>query len=63
MILKSGNKNLEEDVVDNILHGFTIEHLQESDHLYYPNTADEINKQSQHEEDQKRKIDIVVNER
>ena len=63
MILKSGNKNHEEDVADNILHGFTIEHLQESDHLFYPNTADEINKQSQYEEDQKRKLDIVVDER
>ena len=60
---KSGNKKLEEDVVDNILHGFTIEHLQESDHLFYPNTADEINKQNQYEEDQKIKLDIVVNER
>ena len=57
MILKSGNKNHEEDVADNILHGFTIEHL------FYPNTADEINKQSQYEEDQKRKLDIVVDER
>ena len=60
---KSGNKKLEEDIVDNILHGFTVEHLQESDHLFYPNTADEINKQNQYEEDQKIKLDIVVNER
>ena len=31
--------------------------------LIYPNTADEINKQNQYEEDQKIKLDIVVNER
>ena len=37
--------------------------LQESDHLFYPNTADEINKQSQGEEGQKRRLDIVLNER
>ena len=42
---------------------FTIEHPQESDHLFYPNTADEINKQSQDEEEQKRKLDIVLNDR
>ena len=41
---KSENKKIEDDVVDNILNDFTIEHLQESDHLFYPNTADEINK-------------------
>ena len=60
---KSENKKIEDDVVDNILNDFTIEHLQESDHLFYPNTADEINKQSQDKEEQKRKIDIVLNER
>ena len=42
---------------------FTIEHPQESDHLFYPNTADEINKQSRDEEEQKRKLDIVLNDR
>ena len=60
---KSENKKFEEDVVDNILNDFTIEHPQESDHLFHPNTADEINKQSQDKEEQKRKIDIVLNER
>ena len=49
---KSENKKIE-DVVDNILNDFTIEHLQESDHLFYPTTADEINKQNQDEEEQK----------
>ena len=39
----------------NIVNDFTIEHLLESDHLFYPDTADEINKQSQDEEEQKRK--------
>ena len=39
----------------NILSNFTVEHQQESDHLFYPNTADEINKQSQEQEDQKKK--------
>ena len=34
-----------------------------SDHLFYPNTADEINKQSQEEEEQKGKLDIILNER
>ena len=37
--------------------------MQKSDQLFYPNTADEINKQSQDEEEQKRKLDIVLNER
>ena len=60
---KSENKKIEEDIVDNILNDFTIEHPQESDHLFYPNTADEINKQSQDEEEQKRRLDIVLNER
>ena len=60
---KSENKKNEEDIAHNILKDFTIEHLQESDHLFYPNTADEINKQSQDEEEQKRRLDIVLNER
>ena len=60
---KSENKKIEEDVVDNILNDFTIEHPQESDHLFYPNTADEINKQNQDEEEQKRRLDIVLNKR
>ena len=38
--LKSENKKIEEDIVSNILNNFTIEHLQESDYLFYPNTAD-----------------------
>ena len=59
---KSENKKIE-DIVDNILNDFTIEHPQESDHLFYPNTADEINKQIQDEEEQKRRLDIVLNER
>ena len=50
---KSENKNIEEDIVSNILIDFTIAHSQESDHLFYPNTADEINKQSQEQEDKK----------
>ena len=37
--------------------------MQKSDQLFYQNTADEINKQSQDEEEQKRKLDIVLNER
>ena len=49
--------------MDNILNDFTIEHPQESNHLFYPNTADEINKQSQDEEEQERRLDIVLNER
>ena len=49
--------------MDNILNDFTIEHPQESDHLFYPNTADKINKQSHYKEEQKRKLDIVLNER
>ena len=42
---------------------FTIEHPQESDHLFYPNTADEINKKNQDKEEQKRRLYIVLNER
>ena len=60
---KSENKKIEQDIVDNILNDFTIEHPQESDHLFYPNIADEINKQSQDEEEQKRRLDIVLNKR
>ena len=60
---KSENKKIEEDIVDNILNYFSIEHPQESDHLFYPNTADEIKKQSPDEEEQKRRLDIVLNER
>ena len=50
---KSENKKVEGNIVSNILNNFTIEHPQESDHLFHPNTADEINKQSQEKEDQK----------
>ena len=60
---KSENKKIKEDIADNILNDFTIEHPQESDHLFYPNTADEINKQIQDEEEQKRRLYIVLNER
>ena len=60
---KSENKKIEEDVVDNILNDFTIEHPQDYDHLFYPNTTDKSNKQSQNEEEEKRKLDIVLNER
>ena len=60
---KSENKKIEEDIVDNILNDFKIEHPQDSDHLSYPNTAYEINKQSQDEEEQKRRLDIILNER
>ena len=52
---KSENKKIEKDTVGNIVNDFTIEHLLESDHLFYPDTTDEINKQSQDEEGQKRK--------
>ena len=41
---KSEDKKIEEDIVSNILNDFTIEHPQESGHLFYPITADEINK-------------------
>ena len=60
---KSKNLKIEEDVTDNILNDFTIEHPREFNHLFYPNTIDKINKQSQYEEEQKRKLDIVLNER
>ena len=60
---KSENKKIEEDVADNILNDFTIEHPREFNHLFYPNTIDKINKQSQYEEEQKRKLDIILNER
>ena len=60
---KSENRKIEEDIVSNILNDFTIEHPQESYHLFYANTADEINKQSQEQEDQRKKLDIVPNER
>ena len=57
---KLENKKIEEDVVDNILNDFTIAHPQESDHLFYPNTADETNTQSHYEEEQKRKLDMEL---
>ena len=60
---KSENKKIEEDIISNILNDFTIEHPQESDRLFYSNTTDEINKQSQEQEDKKKKLDIVLNER
>ena len=63
MFLNQKTKKIEEDVVHNILNDFTIEHPQESDHLFYPNTTGEINKQSHQEEEQKRRLDIVLNER
>ena len=50
---KSENKKIEEDIISNILNDFTIEHPQESDRLFYSNTTDEINKQSQEQEDKK----------
>ena len=50
---KSENKIIEEDIVNNILNDFTINNPQKSDHLFYPNTTDKINKQSQDQEDKK----------
>ena len=60
---KSENKKIEEDIVSNILNDFTVEHPHESDHLFYPNTAYKINKHSQEQEDKKKKLGIVLNER
>ena len=61
---KSEKKKIEEDVVDNIPNNFTNENPQEFiSHLFYQNAAGEINKQSQDKEEQKRKLDIVLNER
>ena len=56
---KSENKKIEEDIVDNILN----DNWTSAGVWFYPNTADEINKQSEDEKDQKRRLDIVLNER
>ena len=61
---KSEKKTIEEDGVDNIPNNFTNENPQEFiSHLFYQNAAGEINKQSQDKEEEKRKLDIVLNER
>ena len=56
---KSEIKKIEEDIVDNILN----DNWTSAGVWFYPNTADEINKQSEDEKDQKRRLDIVLNER
>ena len=39
---KTENQKFEDDVVRNILYDFKVEYPHDSDHLTFPNTADEI---------------------
>ena len=41
---KTKNQNFENDVVRNILYDFKVEYPHGTDHLTFPNTADEIKK-------------------
>ena len=41
---KTENQKFEDDVVRNILYDFKVEYPHDTDHLTFPNTADEIKK-------------------
>ena len=58
---KTENQKFENDV--NILYDFKVEYPLDADHLTFPNTADEIKKQTPDEREQKNKIDFALNER
>ena len=58
---KTENQKFENDV--NILYDFKVEYPHDADHLTFPNTADEIKKQTPDEREQKNKIDFALNER
>ena len=57
------NQKFEDDVVRNILYDFKVEYPHDTDHLTFPNTADEIRKQAADELEQKDKLDFALNER
>ena len=41
---KTENQKFEDDVVRNILYDFKVEYPHDTNHLTFPNTADEIKK-------------------
>ena len=59
---KTENQKIK-DVVRNILYDFKVEYPHDTDHLTFPNTADEIRKQAADELEQKDKLDFALNER
>ena len=60
---KTENQKFEDDVVRNILYDFKVEYPHDTDHLTFPNTADEIKKQAADKLEQKNKLDCALNER
>ena len=60
---KTENQKFEDDVVRNILYDFKVEYPHDTDHLTFPNTADEIKKQAADKLEQKNKLDFALNER
>ena len=60
---KTENQKFEDDIVRNILNDIKIEHPQETDHLTFLNTAEEIKRQVAEELEQKIKLDLARNER
>ena len=60
---KTENQNFEDDVVKNILYEFKVEYSHDTDHLNFPNTADEIKKEAADDFEQKNKLDFALKER
>ena len=60
---KMENQKFEDDIIRNILNNMKVKHTQETNHLTFPNTAEEIKRQVAEELEQKNKLDISRNER
>ena len=63
MLITKRKIKFEDDVVRNILYEFSVEYLQDTDHLTFPNTAKVIKKQAVEELEQKNKLKLARNER
>ena len=60
---KTENQKFEDNVVRNILNDIKVEHLQETDHLTFANTVEEIKRQVAEELEQKIKLNLARSER
>ena len=60
---KTENQKFEDDLVRNILYEFKVEYQHNTDHLTFPNTADEIKNRLLMNFSKKSKLDFALNER
>ena len=57
------NQKFEDDVVTNILYGFKVKYPYDTDHLIFPDTADEIKNRLLKNLSKKIKLDFALNEK